>query len=265
MFGSPRTYHRLTAAIEDAGWEIRDSIFWLHNQGMPKGIDVSKAIDKLLGAKREPTGTYNTPSLTYSWKIHRNSNSPPPSNLRYDKPATGEARQWHGWNTALKPSYEPIVVARKPLQGTAARNVLQHGTGALNVKERVTTKWPTNIVATHLYDCTEDVCVAGCAVVMLQNAGTCQPSFYFAAKPNKTERPKHPITGIEHPTVKPLKLLEYLVSLVTRPDGLVLEPFAGSGTTIEACRNVGRNVTAIEKQADYLPLIEVRATRNLNR
>ncbi|AEK09531.1 DNA methylase [Mycobacterium phage LittleE] len=104
-FGGSRTWHRLAAAIEDAGFELRDSIAWLYGSGFPKSLDVSKAIDKAAGAER---GASTAPATEAAW-------------------------QWQGWGTALKPSFEPIVVARKPLVGTVAANVLEHGTGALNI------------------------------------------------------------------------------------------------------------------------------------
>ena len=101
-FGGTRTYHRMVCAIEDAGFEIRDQIQWIYGQGFPKSLDVSKAIDKAAG-------------------------------LEITAASTDAAKQWEGWGTALKPAHEPIVVARKPFSGTVAANVLQHGTGALNI------------------------------------------------------------------------------------------------------------------------------------
>ena len=131
-FGGTRTYHRMTVAIEDAGFEIRDSIIWMYGSGFPKSLDVSKAIDKQAGAEREVVGEYTStiPNIT-----------PRPSDgLRYSHgngkitaPATPEAQQWHGWGTALKPAHENAVLARKPLTGTVADNVLTWGTGALNI------------------------------------------------------------------------------------------------------------------------------------
>ena len=118
-FSGTRTYHRMVCAIEDAGFEIRDQIGWVYGSGFPKSLDVSKAIDKAAGAEREVVG--HNPK----W------NSTPRS--AYTAPATESARQWQGWGTALKPAWEPIVVARKPLIGTVAANVLAHGTGALNI------------------------------------------------------------------------------------------------------------------------------------
>ena len=135
-FGGTRTYHRLACAIEDAGFEIRDCLCWMYGSGFPKSLDVSKAIDKAAGVEREVVGHLDR--LDQSSKpTHRMGYSgpmrPQEDALDITAPATDEARTWQGWGTALKPAHEPIVVARKPLAGTVAGNVLEHGTGALNV------------------------------------------------------------------------------------------------------------------------------------
>jgi DNA modification methylase len=142
-FGGARTFHRLTCAIEDAGFEIRDCLSWLYGSGFPKSLNVSKAMDREAGAKREVVGRRTDgPS---SWLIeqkreHRASGGTgigyaDGSGKEYDitTPATDLAKQWDGWGTALKPAWEPIILARKPLIGTVSRNVEHHGTGALNI------------------------------------------------------------------------------------------------------------------------------------
>lgn len=140
-FGGSRTYHRLTCAIEDAGFEIRDQIMWLYGSGFPKSLDVSKAIDKAAGAKRtEVVGRYQPPGMDKPWNLCNASDeravevfASSRNNLDVLAPVTDAAKQWQGWGTALKPAHEPIVIARKPLDGTVAANVLQYGTGALNI------------------------------------------------------------------------------------------------------------------------------------
>jgi len=128
-FGGTRTYHRLTCAIEDAGWQIRDCIMWLYGSGFPKSLDISKAIDKQHGAKRP------TIRKAYSW--NRPENSTPtrlntsPREYYLTAPATDAAKQWHGYGTALKPAFEPIIVAMKPLDGTFANNAVKHGVAGL--------------------------------------------------------------------------------------------------------------------------------------
>ncbi|MCA3704278.1 MAG: site-specific DNA-methyltransferase [Methylobacterium sp.] len=130
-FGGTRTYHRLAVAIEDAGFEIRDQIGWLYGSGFPKSHDVSKAIDKAAGAEREIVGAY---AVTREFKGRDYvGDASRASEVNITAPATDAARQWQGWGTALKPAWEPIVLARKPLIGTVAANVLAHGTGAINV------------------------------------------------------------------------------------------------------------------------------------
>ena len=134
-FGGARTYHRLACSIEDAGWEIRDCVMWVYGSGFPKSHDVSKAIDKAAGAEREVVGKYRSPEDTNGGKGRKFCHGGQPLNGLPDitSPATDAARQWSGWGTALKPAWEPIIVARKPLCGTVAENVLTHGTGGINV------------------------------------------------------------------------------------------------------------------------------------
>lgn len=124
-FGAPRTYHRMACAIEDAGFEIRDSLMWLFGSGFPKSLDVSKALDKNEGHWRGRA----------SGVASQNGAMSSPNYKRTEKgnPITDLARQWEGWGTALKPAFEPIVLARKPLTGTVAANVGAWGTGAMNI------------------------------------------------------------------------------------------------------------------------------------
>jgi len=250
-FGGTRTWHRLACAIEDAGFEIRDSIAWLHSQGWPKSLDVHKQISK----------------------------------------ATGEEHnEWHGWGTGLKPAFEPIVVGRKPLDGSVASNVLEYGTGALNIdtcrvrgKTADRGRHPTNVVLdkeqAELLDIQTDHLKAGGSIekdgkgvgVRSDNAAIYgrdasergawepygdsggasrfYPVFHYSAKATKKERPT--VDGTVHSTVKPLELMRWLVKLVTPDSGLVLDPFAGSGTTIEACILEGFRCIGIEREPGY--------------
>jgi len=192
-------------------------------------------------------------------------------------PALAEARQWDGWGTALKPAFEPVVVARKPLTGTVAANVLAHGTGALNIdgcrltaltdaeiarsgrstngsiygdfssvdwkreQESHKGRWPANVVLD------ED------AAVMLD-----EPSrFFYTAKASRTER-NNGNGSNTHPTVKPVALMRWLVRLVTPPGGLVCDPFAGSGTTGVACALEGFDFLGVEREPDYAALARRR-------
>jgi site-specific DNA-methyltransferase (adenine-specific) len=139
-FSGTRTYHRMVCAIEDAGFEVRDQIGWLYGSGFPKSLDVSKAIDKAAGAEREVVGQRTDGRYAYEFGPAASRSGgimgegiEQESRGRITAPATDAARQWAGWGTALKPAWEPVCVARKPLAGTVAANVLQHGTGALNI------------------------------------------------------------------------------------------------------------------------------------
>jgi DNA modification methylase len=133
-FAGTRTQHRMAVRIEDAGFEIRDMIAWVYGSGFPKSLDVSKAIDKAAGVERE--------KVPATGGLHKNSNlnddgwskiGDSAAVMDSCVPATEAAKQWQGWGTALKPALEPITVARKPFKGTVAANVLEHGTGAINV------------------------------------------------------------------------------------------------------------------------------------
>jgi site-specific DNA-methyltransferase (adenine-specific) len=403
-FGGTRTYHRMAVAIEDAGFEVRDSLHWVYGSGFPKSLDVSKAIDKAAGAEREVVGQYRGPDGKPRWGGNTFSVGEPPDGrgeTDITAPATDAARQWSGWGTALKPAHEPIVVARKPLVGTVAANVLAHGTGALNIDgcrvgtddvlgrakggwlkggyvggetpqwdSRGTTveggRWPANLVFTHAADCeqvgtTDDTfggganatsgfvdgyesgdgftgktvkvpvwrCADGCPVAELDGQSGERPSsartsrnhqggnlgwkagnglghndtggasrfftvtewdptadvapFRYVAKPSKRERnagldglpekqaqkwnsggiaarraeTAQPVANT-HPTVKPVALMRWLVRLVTAPGGTVLDPFAGSGTTLVAATLEGFDAIGIEMTDDYLPIIEGR-------
>jgi DNA modification methylase len=138
-FAGTRTQHRMAVRIEDAGFEIRDLIAWVYGSGFPKSLDVSKAIDKAAGVEREVVGT-KLGQPGYSLADHKGREvyagdwTDPVAECAITAPATDAARQWAGWGTALKPALEPVTVARKPLIGTVADNVLTHGTGGLNVE-----------------------------------------------------------------------------------------------------------------------------------
>jgi site-specific DNA-methyltransferase (adenine-specific) len=315
-FGGTRTWHRLACAIEDAGFEVRDSIAWMYGSGFPKSLDVSKAIDKAAGAERQVIDFKRTNVGMQGGNFTAGSEQ---ADVPVTAPATDAAREWSGWGTALKPAHEPIVVARKPLVGTVAANVLEHGTGALNidgcrvagevpsvpqpvfgVASGVTDfgagvgrngemssapngRWPANVVldedqaaelnkqsgvrssprpytkskAGWLPPTVEHVTNELQSVEYGDSGGASR--FFYVAKAPARERPK--VDGTAHPTVKPLTLMRWLCRLVTAPNGVILEPFAGSGTTVEAALLEGFRVIAIEREADYLPLIQARLDR----
>lgn len=127
-FGGTRLYHRMTCAIEDAGWEIRDCLMWLYGSGFPKSLDIAKALDKDSGCSvrstYEPNNLNNTFGSGMGGGVSAGS---------YD-PVTPEAQQWAGFGTALKPAWEPIILARKPLIGTVVENVRAHGCGGVEYR-----------------------------------------------------------------------------------------------------------------------------------
>lgn len=132
-FAGTRTQHRMAVRIEDAGFEIRDMIAWVYGSGFPKSLDVSKSIDKAAGVARGTTPDFRNGPNTKPTKGDKYSGGYDGQENIDGGPATAAAQQWQGWGTALKPALEPITVARKPLVGTVAENVLAHGTGGLNI------------------------------------------------------------------------------------------------------------------------------------
>jgi len=284
-FGGTRTWHRLACAIEDAGFEIRDNIAWMYGSGFPKSLDVSKAIDKAQGALRERVrvSQSNAGSGIYAQDEWTKANA---GTRLVDDPITADAVRWQGWGTALKPAFEPIVVARKPLIGTVAGNVLAYGTGALNVDEcripsddgfekawdKPVSTSAANVVLGNLegsgrklVDLSANKPIGGRwpANVILDESQALflgdESRFFYTPKASTHERPR--VDGAGHPTVKPLDLMRYLVRLVTPPGGTVLEPFAGSGTTLEACIVEGFQCIGMERDPSYLDLIVQRVSK----
>lgn len=254
-FGGTRTYHRLACSIEDAGWEVRDCLMWVYGSGFPKSHNLD-----------------------------------------------GERK---GWGTALKPAHEPIILARKPLAGTVAANVLTHGTGAINVDgcrigseggtkregkadapndsgwanmrgHGIATldagRWPANFI----HDGSEEV------TQLLGDAAR----FFYCPKASKADRDEglenialRPAGGMSgrrdgsmgsvtmsrnsHPTVKPTDLMRYLCRMVTPPNGLVLDPFTGSGSTGKAALLEGFRFLGIEREAEYVEIARARCAAAL--
>lgn len=270
-FGGSRTWHRMAVAIEEGGFEMRDSIAWLYGSGMPKSMDVSYAIDKAAGAVRADRVVTDPGQNAVL--------SPTVTPTNKGEPVTPDAARWRGWSTALKPAFEPIVVARKPLAGTVVANVLVHGTGALNIdgcrhrdgdaygewtqvdSSHQAGRWPTNVVLdeSQAEELDQQIGTSGAEYNDAGGASRFFPVFRYEAKADSAERPR--ANGVSHPTVKPVALMRWLVRLVTPPGGTVIEPFAGSGTTLQAARAEGFDVIGIEREADYLPLIRERLER----
>lgn len=315
-FGGTRTFHRLACSIEDAGWELRDCIMWLYGTGFPKSLNISKAIDKAAGVKRRIIGPpTRSPGVMYATDKGWNNNRLDPGGGHQTAPATKEARFWDGYGTALKPAWEPIIVAMKPLDGTFANNAKKHGVAGFNISacrvgmrtknesdwsktgskasanramsganyarkpksETGLGRWPANLIHDGSDNVLEKFPISKDGVAVNRNRGKRKPSivnyadhngkdigyggggsaarFFYCAKASSSERGK----GNNHPTVKPLKLMEYLCLLTRTPKGgTVLDPFMGSGTTGLACRNTKRSFIGIEKSREYFKIAKHR-------
>ena len=408
VFAGARTQDLMGLSIRLAGFEIRDTLGWIYGSGMPKSLDVSKAIDKqkhdkgdmlrfcswlreqcadrgiskrdldtaagtsdmggwwisslphrcaipteeqwgkienLVGelpewaaplitpsrqpnenwGKREVVGSREVPQgHAFAGSTYGGDSSNKSVNVTSSH--SDAAKQWDGWGTALKPAIEPIILARKPLDGTVANNVLAHGVGGLNidacrVPSNEITGWggrghasggaslnlsatgssdgqpnpsqgrfPANVlldehaakemdkqsgVSTSVrsergdgkrgdtaaygeYGTLEDT-TRGHA----DSGGASRffPVFKYQAKAPKKERPvivREDGSKVQHPTVKPVALMEWLVTLITPEGGTTLDPFAGTGTTLQAARDKGFNAIGVEQDEDYIALIEQR-------
>jgi site-specific DNA-methyltransferase (adenine-specific) len=357
-FSGSRTYHRMVCAIEDAGFEIRDQIMWVYGSGFPKSLDVAKAIDKMAGVEFEAkpasgVGFMNSSDDGYNTTLNQ---------LVQTGESTDEANKWKGWGTALKPAHEPIVMARKPVVGTVANNVLTYGVGGLNIDgSRVATddkweatgkqstpsqvlqggidgslnvsistthpkgRWPANFIHDNSdevidlfptlhgsgnksdtnsgtdkdYEASSyQISYSGRANRDYGSRGGSAARFFYCAKASKRDRNEgldgfdtkeiagkgnglarkcttcfasvidgcdcpdrtfvNPSRANHHPTVKPTSLMQYLVRLVTPKDGVVLDPFMGSGSTGKACVYEGFNFTGIDQDLDYVGIAKAR-------
>lgn len=356
-FGGTRTYHRIAVAIEDAGFEIRDCIMWMYGSGFPKSHNVANSIDKMLGhpnrGKAIPTASsYQASDVNEENKLTSNK-------VEVYESRSPESEPWNGWGTALKPAYEPVIVARKPLttigkngrpkKQTVAANVLEHGTGALNIDGcRIATdeslnggtysdggnksslpgdrrsasaagmfaegggrlpgqfvqpegRWPANVIldetAGAMLDAQVEPSISrkgkprasadsgdgwGMTATGAEYDDRGGPSrFFYCAKTSKKERnagldsfDEKAAGGMAgrhdgsmgsitmnrnvHPTVKPIDLMRYLCRLVTPPNGVVLDPFMGSGSTGCAALLEGFRFVGIEMDDEYMQIARAR-------
>lgn len=268
-FAGARTHHRIAVAIEDAGFEIVNYIEWIYGSGMPHGLNVSKALDKEDGAVGELIGhrEVTDPARArpgFAGPAH--SKEPGATKvIEVRAPATEESLLWEGWNSALKPAHEPVVVARKPSLDTIVKTVRQHGTGALNVgASKVQGRWPANVAFSHLPECQGSghtrpdlLCVEGCPVRALNEMHAGAARYFYISKPRTRERVAGVLRNL-HPTCKPVDLMRWLVRLVTPPGGTVLDPFLGSGTTGCAAMAEGVGFVGIEQDAVYFETAKAR-------
>ena len=327
VFGGTRTWHRLACALEDAGWLLVDTLMWLHGEGMPKSLDISKAFDRRAGATRPVTGRYQPPGMKKPWNLRRAADkrtvtlsASSRNNLDVTAPVTPLAQQWNGWGTGLKPSWEPILVVMKPLVGNYTRNARQFGVAGFHIDGArvgggprllrvldakptgnhvyagrldgslpggsraagltVQGRWPANVVHDgspevlahfpnapgQMAPSIEDGQPQGNRVFGAmrrggphheprEDQGGSAARFFYCAKASTRERS----ADNNHPTVKPLALMEWLCRLTKTPTGgVVLDPFCGSGSTLIAARLAGRAALGIEIDPHYAAIAERR-------
>lgn len=369
-FGGQRTFHRIACAIEDAGFEIRDTIMWLFGSGFPKSMNIGLAIDRRNGAEtvlgnikqghnefanRKTDGDTKFKGAMEGFDRPWMHDTDKMQAYHYEKVLqTEEARKWDGWGTCLKPAYEPIIVARKPLEGTCIDNILKYGTGGINIdacrigneersynkgkgsngncysnyntenNEEVTVngRFPSDVIFTYDETDFDEVC-GGLPVSDRKNGsltkryehnsphgiyGEYAPTplfesygdsgsaarYFYCAKASKKDRDEGldnfktqtkvfngqsnasstDMKDVEkrfttegkniHPTVKPMSLMQYLIRLVTRDGGTVLDCFNGSGSTGKAVmyenREYGKHFKyiGIELEKEYLDISKAR-------
>lgn len=367
VWAIPRTSHWTGTALEDAGFEVRDVVSHLFGSGFPKSHSVSMSIDKTL-KKIGHRGAAFTTAGDGKGRGGQDMKGNKPGQLGQHEALSEEAQQWQGWGTALKPASEHWILVRKPLIGTVAKNILEHGVGALNIDatrigtsggltkptksaggkrdrwegnqafgkeawEETGGRWPANVVLSHDADCklvgsvegpgyainrftdgakpfgdgaghpyeSESVsetverwaCVPECPVRMLDSQTGILKSgdptgssrneggnllagrgkgvplsgfgdsggasrFFYCAKAPKREKNEGLDGENKHPTVKSLKLMRYLLKLISPPGAYVVDPFMGSGSTGVAAVGIGLNFLGMEQDVESLDTARVR-------
>ncbi len=337
-FGGTRTSHRMVCAIEDAGFDIRDSLAWIYGQGFPKSLNVTKAMDKADGLRGEVVGQKSVDIGMQGGEMHAGRKSA----VVLQDVLSAASAAWEGWGTALKPAVEPICLARKPLIGTVVENVRAHGCGALNIDGcRIGTdggtrrdgkadkpnaagwenmkgygiavlasgRWPANVLldeeAARMMDAQSGELTSGrmephhapdrskngaiygkysglreaAAAISGDTGGASR--FFYCAKASTGEREaglreaglREAAAGVgalrdggressarlnTHATVKPVALMEWLLRLVSPPGAHILDPFAGSGTTLVAAKRLCITATGIELDPGHAEIIRGR-------
>ena len=374
VFGGARTFYRIACAIEDAGFEIRDTIMWLYGSGFCKGMNIGLAIDKRNGVESEIVGYTNETMPDFNdigikqkeiSGINKLTFGQVDSGERKEQPIYKAQNEWNGWNTQLKPAYEPIIVARKPCEGSILDNIEKYGVGGINADEcriahnepiKTTNRkqkggdvfntdscgfdntknhlasadsrgrFPSNIILTYDDSDFDEVCGGmpnsdkpngsvtkstyknslgsnGIYGHYSENqplwesyndSGSASRYFYCAKATTKDREDglnlfkaqkvndgrQTPIdNGFQrgetlrkniHPTVKPCELMQYLIRLITPKNGVVLDPFNGSGSTGKACmwenkeREVNYKYIGIELTPEYLPISKSRIDYVIN-
>jgi DNA modification methylase len=301
-FSGSRTYHRMAVAIEDAGFEIRDQIMWVYGSGFPKSMNIAKALDKTNGFQGEVIGTEKVDIGMQGGSMHSGRST----NVveREITKLSDQAQQWEGWGTALKPAHEPMVLARKPLEGTVVNNVLTYGVGGLNIDG---SRIEGEVLSVPMAEWTRSGTTGSSDK---RNGEMSQPhlsgrfpanfihdgletewaKFFYCAKTSKADRnegldgfpTKQKIfngqndtssdyvegsvenkfttqpSANHHPTVKPTELMRYLCKLVTPPNGVILDPFMGSGSTGKGAVKEGFDFIGIDQSSEYCEIARAR-------
>ncbi len=287
VWALPKTSHWTADILEEAGFEIRDCVYHYFPQGMPKSRNISKDLDldepaapfKKAKSKRQMVKIEH--DALSEWHVKygfRNTQSSLEEIQNFgfreipsNEPVSNEAKKWFGWGTALRPSMECWWLARKPLkEKTVAKQVLATGTGALNIDAcKINGKYPATLLITHYKNCKFDECVPECQIAttglkkIIQSLNIDDLDFPFLYH-NKTSSKEKLIAYNNkeikntHPTVKPIQLMRQLVKLVTPPNGTVLDPFCGSGTTGVAALLEGFKFTGFEIIDNFYDLAKIR-------
>lgn len=281
VFAGSRTQDLMSVSLRLAGLEVRDTLQWLYGNGFPKSHNLSKGLDKREGRQGEVIYTetrYNEPNGLVA--VGQGPRKLVTRTVR--APSTEQAKQWEGWGTALKPAYEPVILARKPLEGTVAQNTLDHGCGGINVdgcridtdevrvqgaqQSRGVTNTGGSREGGKVYDkgrFPANVLLDETAAQLLDDqVGSEVSRFFYTAKTSRKEReaglPQGDKRANVHPTVKPIELMRYLVRLITPPQGTVLDPFMGSGSTGCAAALEGVDFIGIEREEEYFEIASAR-------
>ena len=343
VWAIPRTSHWTATAVENAGFEIKDVVTHIFGSGFPKNHSIGKAIDREQGVKREVVGKKEMKGrLAELSKFQPNKDGYPKKPRPKDNywtgeilggPVTDDAKQWEGWGTALKPASEHWILARKAVsEKTIAANVLEHGTGGINIdasrialngdyksksngrpsltglgdnynpdeanKPDTVGRFPANLILSHKPGCKQK-CDDDCAIKEIneqslaggmhsaggkRKGGESKQSgegglmgvgnhegngvrfgdeggasrFFYCAKASKKEKTLNKTINNKHPTVKPLKLMKYLIKMITPPGGIVLDPFMGSGTTGQAAIEENFGFVGVELEINSYDIAKKR-------
>ena len=246
IFGAARTFHRLVVAVEDAGLDIRDQLLWLHSMGMPKSSNVGKKLS-----------------------------------------------EWEGWGTGLKPCYEPILLAQKPIsEKSIVKKLEKHGVGAINIdaSRLPCGRWPGNVLHDGSNEIEKEFAKYGqrgngwsrnygtedyqgrqykggvfgggrfLGNTTYADKGTAS-RFFYNVKSSVKERTHNRTIKNDHPTVKPIDVMKYIIKMVTPTNGIVYDPFTGSGTTLVACKELGYKYVGCEMEQKYVDIANERLNK----